>query len=837
LPGGHGLLPNRLRALYLRYVSHHAGLACAVGLPRRGFRRLGQVERVVLTGEGLSLAGWAIAPEIRVRWPGGARHATPDRPRPDVARRRGGDGRAGFEVVLPRNARPLTLEVTLPSGERRRCAVPHPDEAPRPAARRRMLRAFLKDLARAVPALLLHALRPGTGSRSAVKRALGLETAAPAPRLDPRWITGAAPAFPEPGPFTIVMPVHDAYDMTREALDRVSRHTRGDWHIVLVDDASRDPRMGPFLAAWAAAEGARATLLTLERNMGFVFAVNRALEVAEGRAGPVILLNSDAFVPEGWAERLLAPLSDPRIASVTPFSNDAEIFGAPLPGVPVPLAPGLAVRIDAVARTLAAPGPLPVAPTGVGFCMSLSRRWLASVPRLDPAFGRGYGEEVDWCQKVRRLGGRHVGQPALFVEHRGGGSFGAAKAARVRQANALITRRHPGYDAEVQVFFTADPLRTPRMALAVAAAGLASEGPLPLYLGHAMGGGAEAALAGELAARLAQGGQALVLRVGGSARFRLEVHRAEGVLAAHTEDAAQVRALLAPVPALRIVYSCGVGDRDPAGLPEVLLSLHRPGDLLEARLHDYFPLSPSYCLLGSDGRYLGPSGGNGADPAHRARRPDGRAVPLAEWRRAWGGFLAECGEITVFSAASAAILNEAFPDLGARVRLAPHRPTHLPATVPPPEGPGAIGILGNLNAQKGASVVAGLAERLRRGGDPRRLVVVGNVDATCPLPASVRIHGGYRREEIAALARRHAVSCWIVPSIWPETFSFATHEALATGLPVLAFDLGAQGEAVAAAPNGIAVPFDAGADPATVLAVRMMAALPRPGALSRRSAA
>ena len=44
-------------------------------------------------------------------------------------------------------------------------------------------------------------------------------------------------------------------------------------------------------------------------------------------------------------------------------------------------------------------------------------------------------------------------------------------------------------------------------------------------------------------------------------------------------------------------------------------------------------------------------------------------------------------------------------------------------------------------------------------------------------------------------------------SIWPETFSYTTHEALATGLPVLAFDLGAQGVAVAEAPNGILMPF------------------------------
>jgi glycosyltransferase involved in cell wall biosynthesis len=81
-----------------------------------------------------------------------------------------------------------------------------------------------------------------------------------------------------------------------------------------------------------------------------------------------------------------------------------------------------------------------------------------------------------------------------------------------------------------------------------------------------------------------------------------------------------------------------------------------------------------------------------------------------------------------------------------------------------------------------------------------------------------------------------------MPSVWPETYSFATREALATGLPVFAFDIGAQGEAVRARPMA-PVPYDPDAD----LALRLMEALPpipadpahgnRPRALPYRRAA
>lgn len=84
--------------------------------------------------------------------------------------------------------------------------------------------------------------------------------------------------------------------------------------------------------------------------------------------------------------------------------------------------------------------------------------------------------------------------------------------------------------------------------------------------------------------------------------------------------------------------------------------------------------------------------------------------------------------------------------------------------------------------------------------------MIGEFDLSFPLPASVVVTGRYRHDDLPALIKTHRVQAWLMPSVVPETFSFATHEMLATGLPVMAFDLGAQGDAVAAAPNGHIVP-------------------------------
>lgn len=813
----------RLHALYLRYTAHHADRLGGFSLPRDRRRRLGHIEQIKRASGQTRIIGWTCAPSVRLSWPDGEATVVPWIQRADVARRFGFDLNTGFEIEAPEGVRPLMLHIPLASGEELSLPAPHPSDPPSPAATRRLRRAFVADLVRAAPALLRWAVTRDAAARTRVKHVMGLEAVTEGLPIDARYF--ASRAHPRSRrPITIILPVHNAFDLLTETLRRVEAHTDVDWHLIVIDDASTDARVRPFLRAWVDQRRGQVTLIELDQNLGFVGAVNRGFEQAEHHAGHVVLLNSDAHVPDGWASRLIAPFDhDPKIASVTPMSNDAEIFSAPMICRAVPLPDGLVDRIDLAAQSLSVPDRLPSAPTGVGFCMAMNARWFGREPRFDTAFGRGYGEEVDWCQKTRRAGGRHVCLPSVFVEHRGGQSFGGdTKEALVMRANAMIARRYPAYDLEVQAYIGRDPLRTPRLALAVAMAGYMSLDALPIYLAHSMGGGADHALDAEIGARTAQGQYALILRVGGPHRWQFEVHGPGGVLAGATGDLGHVRRMLAPVPELRIIYSCGVGDRDPASLPEAMLSLRRIGrpDRIEARVHDYFMITPSYCLLNADGTYRGPVRRDNPDPAHRLRRQDGGEVMLWAWQDAWERFLACCDEITVFSESSRRQIVASYPGVAERIVYRPHTAiVRIGRITPHGQAAGAQGtlaVLGNLNRQKGAGVLCDMAEVVARDGGPK-LVLIGNMDTSFSRPPTLRLHGSYQREDIRHLAERYGVTAWLVPSIWPETFSFVTHEMLATGLPVYGFDIGAQGEALKRAPNGVAIPFDPDGDHAKAI--------------------
>ena len=828
-------LPTRLATLFDYYAVHHLRIA----LPARRLETeqgalAGYLEEVAVSRDRLTVTGWTLGSAVSLRVGKIAQRVPVSVDRPDVATAMGCRPRRGFRARLPVAVGMLEVTLEGPEGthEPVHTQIGLPDARRVARARRRLSWRFAAHLVAVSPDLLRAVWRRDPVQRARAKQRLGLATPDVAELLDPAWLAERTPERPAPAVagLRVVMPVHDGFEVLQEALGRLLAHTDMPLHLVLVEDASPDPRVRPWLRDWAAdadaRDGVAVTLLEHDANMGFIASVNRAFAalgfgadatpaVRSSRGGdaeaPVVLLNADALVPAGWAQRLIAPFgAGPDVASVTPMSNDAEIFSAPVICARSPLARGQADAMDAAARALVPPATPVAAPTGVGFCMALAPHWLARAPRFDTAFGRGYGEEVDWCRRLAAQGARHVAAPDLFVEHRGATSFGDAEKRRlVTQNNDVIARRYPGYDAQVQRFILNDPLTTARIRLALAFLDSHPDLPeVPVYIAHSLGGGAEHALQSRIAAQTPVG--AVVIRLGGVHRYRLEIVTDGGVTAAATEDAGLLRRLLRQVARRRIVYSCAVGAQQPEHVPDLLRDLAQEAPL-DIKFHDFFPVSPSYNLLDSDGIYRGaPIGSDTTDPAHTLRSGGGATLSLADWQAAWGRAMDRARRLVVFSETSRDIVATVYPQAADRIVVAPHE---MPGEVPRLPGPPAttadgaglvIGVLGNIGLPKGARILQLLAAELR--GSDTGLVLLGQIDPGYPLGRGAIVHGPYDRRDIPHLVDRYRIDLWLVPSVWPETFSFATHECAATGLPMIAFDLGAQAEVVGALPNGRLLP-------------------------------
>jgi GT2 family glycosyltransferase len=123
---------------------------------------------------------------------------------------------------------------------------------------------------------------------------------------------------------------------------------------------------------------------------------------------------------------------------------------------------------DAIATVIASCGKpnYPEMPTAVGFCMAISFRAIQRVGLFDEeTFGRGYGEENDFCQRAEQAGLRNVLCDNAYVIHHGGASFGPLDLKPDEKSMQRLLAKHPDYQRKVMEFIQEDPLAPRRQEI------------------------------------------------------------------------------------------------------------------------------------------------------------------------------------------------------------------------------------------------------------------------------------------------------------------------------------------------------------------------------------
>ncbi len=300
----------------------------------------------------------------------------------------------------------------------------------------------------------------------------------PAPASPPPWWQRLLGRMAAPPPATrtprgvplepvteIVLPVYNHVPLVRRCVDSVlSARNQAPWHMTIINDASPQAEVRPWLAELAK-QHPHITILENVVNLGFVQTVNLGMRLAGQR--DVVLLNSDTEVADHWLDRLRgAAYREGQVASVTPFSNNATICSWPLfcEENPYPSAARLK-NINQTLGGLLANQSLEI-PTAVGFCMYIARAALLAIGDFDAAsFGLGYGEENDWCMRASKQGWHHLHALDVYVAHQGGVSFNEKRLALQAAALHQLLAKHPEYNDTVMAFVRRDPGRPYREAI------------------------------------------------------------------------------------------------------------------------------------------------------------------------------------------------------------------------------------------------------------------------------------------------------------------------------------------------------------------------------------
>src|SRR5260370_32765171 len=90
--------------------------------------------------------------------------------------------------------------------------------------------------------------------------------------------------------------------------------------------------------------------------------------------------------------------------------------------------------------------------------MYIKSSLLAQLGLFDEAYGRGFGEENDFCERAKKAGFSIRLCDDVFVLHQGKASFGE-EGRSLESTNArLLEAKQPGYHAAVATFFETNPL-------------------------------------------------------------------------------------------------------------------------------------------------------------------------------------------------------------------------------------------------------------------------------------------------------------------------------------------------------------------------------------------
>jgi O-antigen biosynthesis protein len=271
----------------------------------------------------------------------------------------------------------------------------------------------------------------------------------------------------------VFVPVFNGLKSTLQCLESVrdtAPSISAAFRVLIVHDASLNDAAGVAAALDQFALSATNEKLSIQVrhnaiNRGFTWNVNQAMAALQANEH-LLLLNSDTLVTDGWLDEIMrSAQTDVKIGTVTPFSNNATICTLPdfQRAWPVPSA----AQRKLIATALAADRVIPIdIPTGVGFCMLMTRACIDAVGRYDiENFPRGYGEENDFCMRALTAGFRNVLCANAYVAHEGGVSFSESTTTLKKIGGERLLAKHPRYNEWVSEWIARDPARVRREAI------------------------------------------------------------------------------------------------------------------------------------------------------------------------------------------------------------------------------------------------------------------------------------------------------------------------------------------------------------------------------------
>lgn len=186
-----------------------------------------------------------------------------------------------------------------------------------------------------------------------------------------------------------------------------------------------------------------------------------------------------------------------------------------------------------------------------------------------------------------------------------------------------------------------------------------------------------------------------------------------------------------------------------------------------------------------------------------------------EWHSNWNKLLKKVDEIRCFSKSSKDLLLNAYPTISeSKITILPHDMSYCkfsPITIYKRKL--KIGIVGAITSTaKGGDVLKSFLDYLRKEQKSTTATIIGTCAKKFQIKATnIKYLGTYKQEMLEEILLKEEINAIFFPSVCPETFSYLVSELITMNIPIVSFNIGAQGEKILNYKKGMLLSISASA--------------------------
>ncbi len=565
-------------------------------------------------------------------------------------------------------------------------------------------------------------------------------------------------------------------------------------------------------------------LLTNKANQGFVKTVNRGMRYSNE---DIVILNSDTIVTKNWLKRLVdCAYSSILHATVTPFSNNATICSIPKFLEDNKIPDGFSIKTFAQFVNEVSRYEYPEIPTGVGFCMYIKRKAINIIGYFDDeTFGKGYGEENDFCMSVLKRGFKNILCDNTFVYHKGGQSFKESTLKLMKENSVKLAKKHPEYFVMVKDFITNNPIEHIHKRINVNLFyNNINKLKNILLITHVLGGGTEKHI------------DELISNLGNRFNFYVfYLHRDYAVLVTYKEKK--------KIP-LKIQFDKSTKDRISLikrnwfygehykenisykntlykilntfsidivhihhfiGYPLNTIKIFKEYNIpVFITIHDFYTVCPTINMLNNKNTFCNANTDNAICNSCIKYLGD-KYLNIEEWRYNFNEIFHYAKKIFVPSSFAKNNISKYY-NYSKKVKIIPHGinidtySIDNSYKIKHDKENFNIAFVGAIGIHKGREIMYELVKQMKKQKNINWHLIGytdnKNRDLSYQSKYNFTLHGSYTKDELYGILKKNKIQLIILPSIVPETFSYTLTEAWLAGIPVLVNNIGALKERV-----------------------------------------